>query len=262
MTSVELELWNKIEAFEFDKPDIKLTFAKRLAKENGFSEQFANQIVDEYRRFIFLCCVSKAQIAPSHLVDLAWHLHLTYTRSYWIALCKNTIGRDLHHNPTEGGQTEDEKFKGLYADTLTLYKAHFSTEAPVAIWPVINKSPKRIAVEIDKRKNWIIPKPDFGIHKQKNAFSLVAIILLMTLLGCSSGSILLVVFFVAVVALIIFVRKRNKQAQGGGGSGCSASGCGGGTHHGDSGDDGGSAGGGDSGCSSSGCSGGCGGGGD
>jgi len=103
MRNNELELWNKIRTFEFDKPNIKLTFAKRLAKENTISEQFANQIVDEYRKFIFLCCVSKGQIAPSHFVDLAWHLHLTYTKSYWVELCKNTINRDLHHNATEGG---------------------------------------------------------------------------------------------------------------------------------------------------------------
>jgi hypothetical protein len=261
MTNSELELWNKIKAFQFDKPNIRLTFAKRLARENAIPEHFANQIIDEYRKFIFLCSVSKDQIAPSHYVDLAWHLHLTYTKSYWIDLCKNTINRDLHHNPTEGGTEEDKKFKNLYRNTLSLYEFYFSSKAPDAVWPNENDGVKNTIVEIDKSRNWVIPKPDFSFRGQKNSFSIIAIIFSALLLGCSSyaGAVPFVLLFVLVVGIVFFlVRRHNRQAIGNNSSGCGSSGCGGIFGSSDSGDSGD---GGDSGCSS-GCSGGCGGGGD
>lgn len=275
MTNSELELWNKIKSFQFDKPNIRLTFAKRLEKENAISEHFANQIVDEYRKFLFLCFVSKGQMAPSHFVDLAWHLHLTYTKSYWVELCKNTINRDLHHNPTEGGKKEDAKFKDLYKDTLDLYELYFSSNAPGAVWPDENHNPKNTIVGIDKSKNWIIPKPNFTFHKQKNSFSVIAILFLTLFLGCSSytGLIPVVLIFALVIGLVFFLVKRNnRQTNGDNSLGCSSPGCGGGggteTHahshdaeSNDSGDSSDSSDGGDSGCSS-GCSGGCGGGGD
>ena len=42
----------------------------------------------------------------SEQVDAAWHLHLTYTRSYWDRFCKETLGQPLHHDPTRGGPAE------------------------------------------------------------------------------------------------------------------------------------------------------------
>lgn len=252
MRNSELELWNKIAAFQFDKPGVKLTFAKRLAKENALSEPFAHEIIDEYRRFIFLCCVSKEQVSPSHFVDLAWHLHLTYTRSYWDDLCKNTIGRELHHNPTEGGRTEDEKFKNLYSRTLELYALYFSSKPPETVWP------KENVVKTEGSRFWKIPKPAFALR-----LPILAVALSTLLLGCSSytGSFPVVLVLVFFIGIIFVVARNNRRGNGNGGSGC-GSGCGGifGSDGGDGSDS--SDGGGDSGCSSGGCGGGCGGGGD
>ena len=259
MTNRELELWNKIEEFQFDKPNVRLTFAKRLAKENGISEQFANEIVDEYRKFIFLCCVSKQQMSPSHFVDLAWHLHLTYTKSYWLELCKNTIGRDLHHEPTEGGKEEDEKFKTLYKNTLDLYEPYFLSKPPEKVWPKDNKAPANS--NADKSRHWLIPKPAFSLRGHLGLLAMVAIGFVALLLGCSSdpGSLGIIILVVLFLGAIIFVIARNNRR---GSSNCSSgcgSGCGGIFGSSGCGDGGGDGGG--SGCSS-GCSGGCGGGGD
>lgn len=258
MTNNELELWNRIKEFQFDKPNVTLTFAKRLARENGISEHFANELITEYRRFIFLCCVSEGQISPSRFVDLVWHLHLTYTRSYWNDLCKNTINRDLHHNPTEGGREEDLKYKDLYKKTLHLYEEFFASVPPAAVWPSENDPPKKTSTEFEKSRYWVIPKPAFSFDRRRNSLSIVIVVLSALLLGCSDYESIPLIVFVAVVVgvVLMLIRRRNRQGNGDGSSGCGSSGCGGGSD--DSGDSGG---GGDSGCSS-GCSGGCGGGGD
>lgn len=263
MTNNERELWNNIKAFQFDKPNTTVTFAKRFARENGFSEQFANSIIDEYRKFIFLCCVSTEQVSPSYFVDLAWHLHLTHTKSYWTDLCRNTIDRDLHHNPTEGGREEDQKFANLYKCTLELYELYFQSKAPDNIWPDNNERPKNPVGVIERSRFWVIPKPAFSLGRRKHSASLGALLLASVVFGCSafSGSFPIILIILLILGVVLLLAWRhNRQSNRDGGSGCGSSGCGSdGRNDSDSGDA--SDGGGDSGCSS-GCSGGCGGGGD
>ena len=118
MNSIEAALWEKIKLFQFNEPGIDFSFEERLARENGWTKEYTRCVIDEYKRFIFLCCTSETGITPSDPVDQAWHLHLTFTRSYWIDLCKNTLAKEVHHNPTKGGQKEAEKFNDYYTSYL------------------------------------------------------------------------------------------------------------------------------------------------
>ncbi|MUV03051.1 hypothetical protein GN157_04950 [Flavobacterium rakeshii] len=101
MTAPQKELWDKISNFRLDDPDASFTFSARLARENGWTKEYTNSVIEEYRKFIFLCCVSKSSATPSDPVNQVWHLHLTYTKSYWINFCKSTLQREIHHNPTK-----------------------------------------------------------------------------------------------------------------------------------------------------------------
>jgi hypothetical protein len=268
MTEQELELWNRIKAFEFDRPGVRLTFVKRLAKENGFSESFACEVVEEYRKFIFLCCVSAGQMSPSPAVDLAWHLHLTYTRSYWLDLCENTICRPLHHEPTEGGEVEDVKFQGLYNETRELYTRYFNAEPPAPIWPSNADTPdSSIPLTNPGRIHGDHPP---SIKRPYATTGMTGLILVIFSLGCTSyvGTVP-IILILGTIGGVVYLLVRNNRRKYGDGSG-SIVGCGGSSGCGSSGSDGcdtdsssdcGDSGGGDSGCSS-GCGGGCGGGGD
>ena len=83
MTADQLELCRTIEAFDIDGGPCDMPFAARLARENGWSRSFAERAVREYKRFVFLAMTSDTPVCPSEGVDAAWHLHLTYTKSYW-----------------------------------------------------------------------------------------------------------------------------------------------------------------------------------
>jgi uncharacterized protein (TIGR04222 family) len=130
-----ISLWNKIQRFEFDDSRATITFSKKLADQQRWSASYTQRVIEEYRRFIFLCCISPNGASPSKAVDEAWHLHLTYTQSYWNAFCKNTLGKDIHHNPSSGGEQEDHKHTNWYAETLSLYAAVFYAPPPADIWP-------------------------------------------------------------------------------------------------------------------------------
>lgn len=158
MTNQELELWNKIEDFEMDDLASSFSFSDRLARENDWSMEYCLRAILEYKKFIFLICISNEPLTPSDEIDQVWHLHLLYTESYWIELCEQTINRQIHHGPTKGKE-EQSRFGDQYQHTLDLYKEKFNQKPPIDIWP---KSEDRFQSihfsRVNRQKNWVIPK--------------------------------------------------------------------------------------------------------
>lgn len=69
MTEKQLNLWNKIKNFELDESEISLNFTDRLARENGWSIEYAIRAIYEYKKFIFLLTISNHSLTPSDQVD-------------------------------------------------------------------------------------------------------------------------------------------------------------------------------------------------
>ncbi len=270
------ELIQSILAFDIDGGSVRLSFAKRLARENRWTLAYSERVIHEYKRFVALAMVSRRQVTPSEDVDQAWHLHLCYTVSYWERLHK-ILPFPLHHHPTQGGKSEGLKFEDQYVATLQLYREVFGEEPPSDIWP---SAEARFGHDLQWAKvslsdNIVLPKA--GVKRLGLAAS--GVITAFTAAGCVlavsqppaiDGAFLAVAGIaglgvVIIVALILKAANRygkdsgrddGTSACGGGGCGGSATGSDSGT---DSASDGGSDGGG-SGCGGGGCGGGCGGG--
>ncbi|MEP4077903.1 glycine-rich domain-containing protein [Haloferula sp.] len=150
-------------AFELDDPDAQLPFTARLAREQAWSHVFAGRVITEYKRFVVLAMLAGHPVTPSEEVDQAWHLHLVYTRSYWHGLCRDVLGRDLHHGPTAGGSNENTKYNDWYEKTLESYLRIFEQAAPSDIWP----PPKLRFADagagrwVNTAKFWLVSKPGF-----------------------------------------------------------------------------------------------------
>jgi hypothetical protein len=129
------ELFHEINELKLSPEKARLSFEARLARENGWSRSQARRVIKEYKKFLYLVAISDRMLTPSEAVDQAWHLHMTFTRSYWDGLCAGVLGRPLHHEPTEGGPAEGKKFAAAYGATLAAYRAEFGAEPPAAIWP-------------------------------------------------------------------------------------------------------------------------------
>lgn len=244
MRSSELTLWEKLSTFQIGPDDCAQSFVARLAGENGWSRGFAHNVVDEYKRFLLLAVSAGHPVTPSDAVDQAWHLHLTYSDSYWNELCPHVLGRALHHGPTRGGANEDEKYRDWYTRTLASYRRIFGTNPPTAVWPdVATRFRNADAFQrVNTAEHFVI---------RRRATAKVGILIGLALVaGCTPGEPLfapLVIGAVIVVMLLSFASRRRRNGdQGCGGVG----GCGGGID------------GSGSGCGgSSGCGSGCGGGG-
>lgn len=121
----------RIEDFTVGGPDGHDAFLARLAAENDWSRETAVRAWQEYLRFIALAGSSPDRPrVPSQAVDAVWHLHLTYSRSYWEDL-KPLLNRELHHEPAgpDGEQTD-----GPYRETIAAYTASFGPP-PRDLWP-------------------------------------------------------------------------------------------------------------------------------
>ncbi len=254
MTPEQARLAEQISSFSIDDSPAEFTFVDRLAQENGWSRPYAERVIAEYKRFVILAMLSKEQVTPSRSVDEAWHLHLTYTVSYWERMTL-LLPRPLHHHPTKGGVAETGRFQDQYARTLKLYEEVFGAAAPSDVWP----APRPRLSSSSKRDDyWHIRKRTAVVLATLTGLSVVAA-------GCKAADqldnpwvIVGIVVLAAGVWLITKIRQGGSAWGGPGGSGCGSGcashvgGCGGDSSVGDSGGgDGGGCGGG-----------GCGGGGD
>ncbi|MFM2410515.1 MAG: hypothetical protein RL481_1343 [Pseudomonadota bacterium] len=154
----KIQLMKQLSGMRIEPDGAALTFPARLARENGWSQGYANCVVDEYRRFLFLAATCRHPVTPSDEVDQAWHLHLTYTRHYWEILCREILGQLLHHGPTSGGPNESQRYHDQYERTLTAYRQAFGQEPPNDIWP---SSKRRFGTEFHRvavGRHWLVPK--------------------------------------------------------------------------------------------------------
>ena len=152
MNIQELTTWTRLSRLDLDATDVAFPFSARLARDNGWPREFAAEAIEEYRKFCFLAVHAGHPVTPSDEVDQVWHLHLTYSRHYWDTLCRDTLGRPLHHGPTEGGAAEDDKFRDWYDNTLASYRRYFG-EPPKDLWPKADErfDERHEFVRIDRR---------------------------------------------------------------------------------------------------------------
>ncbi|MEP0874146.1 hypothetical protein NDA01_31100 [Trichocoleus desertorum AS-A10] len=182
----QAKLYERIQAFSLDQPDAQLSFSTRLARDNGWSLQYALQAIEEYKKFAFLAVVAGHPATPSDPVDQVWHLHLSYTRSYWEEFCSEILQTPLHHEPTRGGQAENQKFDEWYSKTLESYERFFGTKPPVELWSTPQNRFGRDLhfVRVNTQQNWVLQKTQ--IHQAATVGLAVVSALIMS--GCYVGS--------------------------------------------------------------------------
>jgi uncharacterized protein (TIGR04222 family) len=185
------ELWNRLVAFDLDGT-ATLPFSRRLARDNGWSPAFAERVVLEYKKFVYLAVTCGHPVTPSDEVDQAWHLHLVYTRSYWDDLCGQVLGFALHHGPTKGGTAEGHKFQDWYAATQRSYEAAFGSAPPADIWPpaAVRFGDAPHFRRVNMRGKWLLPKPrlpQWGLPRLGvGHLAGLALVLLLVLAGCTT----------------------------------------------------------------------------
>jgi len=132
----ENPLWLRIEDYAIDDANAVIPFSKKLAQTEKWTESFTRDAIQEYKRFVYLCCIAENGASPSVAVDKVWHMHLLYTTEYWKKFCPNILQRELHHFPNAGGVTDFKKHHDWYLETLILYIQVFKQNPPAKFWRI------------------------------------------------------------------------------------------------------------------------------
>ncbi|ENX32073.1 hypothetical protein F889_03973 [Acinetobacter colistiniresistens] len=88
------------ERFRFRYPEVSLK--QRQLVEAGFKDYLALHVIRK-----------QAYAMPSHAVDALWHVMLEFPKQYQ-DLCKQTLGRPLHHQPNDGSTTSKQQTQQFF----------------------------------------------------------------------------------------------------------------------------------------------------
>ncbi|MEO7454952.1 MAG: hypothetical protein ABIY52_01725 [Gemmatimonadaceae bacterium] len=109
-------------------------FAAKLARKLGWTDAFARQAIDEYRKYVFLGVTADFSVTPPRKIDQVWHEHLLFSRAYR-EFCRDVLHQEFDHSP-ELVPTDEQTgvFSAQYDATLRLYAHEFNVAPPRAIW--------------------------------------------------------------------------------------------------------------------------------
>ena len=190
-------LWSRLQEFSLDHPAADFPFSKKLAEEEHWTENFTKKAIDEYKKFVYLCCKLPNGASPSEIIDKVWHMHLIYTQNYWEEFCPDILQQKLHHHPSKGGGNEKEKHRNWFKETLENYQQIFGQQPPEDVW-----------------------RPAQSPLKKKKALSFVLIFLLLSCIfmmySCTEshngglGIFFTLIFLSVIIVLIIRSFSKNK----------------------------------------------------
>ncbi len=224
MTYKEDPLWQKISDFNLDADEASFPFSKKLTAKMHWSASYTHRAIAEYKRFIYLCCISPTGASPAPIVDEVWHLHLTYSVSYWIEFCQDTLGRDIHHHPSQGGAEELAKHHKWYDETYLLYRDTFGESPPADIW---GKPQEMQGVLEDAEQGAQAAKTTYNEMDTRTSLMLMTGAGGLSILSAALGIPAAPALFGAVAMVFLMFTFANAIGNGSGdGSGSCSSGCG------------------------------------
>jgi hypothetical protein len=121
---------------------------KVLARYPHLTETQVQLVFDGLREYFYICNMAKRRMVsmPSQVVDVAWHEFILFTRSYQ-TLCKKSLGRFLHHTPTEAMRTATLAQDGIkWAWRLSCAKNSINPANP-AVLPLLFSIDTKLNIE-------------------------------------------------------------------------------------------------------------------
>lgn len=103
---------------------------RKLREEHSWSEEYADEVDDLYRKFLALNVVYPGRkICPTGPVDEFWHAHILDTRAY-AEDSDRLFGTFLHHYPYFGMRDERDRedLETAFTESRALFVRHFGID--------------------------------------------------------------------------------------------------------------------------------------
>ena len=111
--------------------DNPLLYSK-ISKAAGIEESEVLPLFIELLRFMQLTRIAAERLSPSHIVDLAWHEFILFTK-YYAAFCHEQFCNFVHHHP--GGKENENRL--CFKKTHYWYQQIFDEAPPERFWGII-----------------------------------------------------------------------------------------------------------------------------
>ncbi|MEX2369304.1 MAG: hypothetical protein WD552_02865 [Candidatus Paceibacterota bacterium] len=74
------------------------TLVARIEKKLGVSQEEAEQLFKDTKKFLYLCAISEESISPNETLDFGWHEFILFMRDYE-KFCQDYFGELIYHRP-------------------------------------------------------------------------------------------------------------------------------------------------------------------
>lgn len=124
-------LWLKLNFLDFGAQAASNPFMAMLGQQFGWPNPYAGQVMEEYRRFLFLAMRAGHPVTPPAIIEKVWNLHVQTAQDYW-----EKLGALIAERPiAEGiGASAASAMADQYQKTLASYARIFGAEPPADIW--------------------------------------------------------------------------------------------------------------------------------
>jgi len=133
---------------QVDQYEVPSFLAERIAQIYQVPQDFADGLIFEAKRMLYLCAITDKSVAPSDRVDWAWHEMIMFTKFY--KSYAEFLGDFIHHvpNPPESEKDPHETWEEIqeklgrprkegetYTQTKALYKKELGIDPDPLYWP-------------------------------------------------------------------------------------------------------------------------------
>lgn len=130
------EIRRRLDQVEIDLQDRCRRFARRLARENGWSVAFAERVFSEYERFLLIAADAPYSAHPPPLVARVWRAHGRIEPSWGGPAGRRFRGLSPPPLPRSLGVREERRRRARYAQTRKDYVRLCGAEPPEDVWPL------------------------------------------------------------------------------------------------------------------------------
>jgi hypothetical protein len=124
-------LWLKLNFLDLGQNAAFQPFLQMLGQQTGWPLPLVSQVMEEYRRFLFLALRAGHPVTPPAMIEKVWTLHMQMAKNYW-----EQLGSLIAERPVAQGlgPASAASMAEQYQQTLASYARIFGMEPPADIW--------------------------------------------------------------------------------------------------------------------------------
>ena len=124
-------LWLKLNLMNAEGLQAFAPVMQTMQQHMGSNAEMGQQVIEEYRKFLFLSMRAGHQVIPPGVINDVWMMHMQTAQNYW-----ENLGKMITERPVVQGVDAKNiaSMADTWAATLKSYELIFGAKPPAEIW--------------------------------------------------------------------------------------------------------------------------------